>query len=212
MSPGLEHSARYDGETFEGVDFSGKILESSTFTDCTFIRCQFMDATLSHCRLINVVFDHCNLSVLHVPGSTFSGCEINHSKATGIDWTAADWSAPAIRKPLSFLESDLSHSTFLGIKLPDIDIIQSTLRDVDFREAVLTRVSMTGSDLMESLFGKTNLTEADFRGARNYQIDPLQNTITGAKFALPEALSLLYALDIEIDDINDDSRTNAEPR
>ena len=54
------------------------------------------------------------------------------------------------------------------------------------------------TDLSESLFGETDLTGADFREVRNYRIDPRRNTLAGARFSLPEALALLYALDIEI--------------
>ncbi len=90
----------------------------------------------------------------------------------------------------------------MALSLPKMRIEECIIRDVDFREADMTSASFTGSDLTESLFGSTTLKNADFRGARNYQIDPLRNTITGAKFSLPEALSLLYALEIEIDDIS----------
>ncbi len=70
-------------------------------------------------------------------------------------------------------------------------------RDVDFREADLRGARVTGTDLLDSLFGRTNLAQADFREVRNYRITLGECTLTGARFALPEALSLLYALDID---------------
>ena len=99
-----------------------------------------------------------------------------------------------------FHESDLGHSTFLRLKLSEIVIVKSVLHDVDFREAELTLAIVTGSDFAQRSLAGQHLTGVDFRGACNYQIDPLQNKITSAKFTLPEALSLLYALYIEIDD------------
>ena len=42
------------------------------------------------------------------------------------------------------------------------------------------------------------LTEADLRGARNYHVAPGENVLTKAKFSLPEAISLLYSLDIDL--------------
>jgi uncharacterized protein YjbI with pentapeptide repeats len=68
--------------------------------------------------------------------------------------------------------------------------------DVDFREVDLFQADFAGTDLSESLFSNTNLTEADLSRARNYRIDPGQNVLTQAKFSLPEAMSLLYSLDI----------------
>ena len=40
--------------------------------------------------------------------------------------------------------------------------------------------------------------QADLSAARNCQISPTQNTVTKAKFSLPEALALLYSMDIEL--------------
>jgi hypothetical protein len=70
--------------------------------------------------------------------------------------------------------------------------------DVDFREADLSQADFAGTDLTGSLFSNTNLTEADLSDARNYHIAPGQNVLTRAKFSLPEALSLLYNLDIAL--------------
>ena len=68
--------------------------------------------------------------------------------------------------------------------------------DVDFRETDLSQADFAGTNLCDSLFLATDLTEADLSQARNYQIDPSQNTVRKAKFSLPEAMSLLYGLDI----------------
>lgn len=48
--------------------------------------------------------------------------------------------------------------------------------------------------------GQLNHFIANFIGARNYAIDPTQNTLKKAKFSLPEAMSLLRSLDIELID------------
>ena len=52
--------------------------------------------------------------------------------------------------------------------------------------------------MTKSLFGNTKLVEADLSRARNYQIDPGNNNLKAAKFSLPEAMALLYSMDIEI--------------
>jgi uncharacterized protein YjbI with pentapeptide repeats len=94
----------------------------------------------------------------------------------------------------------LDHSTFLGLKLPGIKITDCVVRGADFREADLTGAIFSGSDLQDSLFGATDLTMADLSRARNYLIHPVKNTLTGAKFSFPEALSLLHSLDIQLVD------------
>lgn len=72
--------------------------------------------------------------------------------------------------------------------------------NVDFREAKLPLADFAFTNLQDSLFQSTDLTAADFRYARNYQIDPSQNKIQNARFSLPEAMALLYSMDIEIID------------
>ena len=79
-------------------------------------------------------------------------------------------------------------------------MINCSAIDVDFRESDLSKADFTGTDLSDSLFLGTDLTEANFRRARNYHIDPGKNNITGAKFSLPEAMSLLYSMDIDLED------------
>ena len=67
---------------------------------------------------------------------------------------------------------------------------------MDFREADLTNADFSGSDLGQSLFLNTNLSEADLSTARNYHIAPEHNVLKGARFSLPEAMSLLFNMDI----------------
>jgi hypothetical protein len=42
------------------------------------------------------------------------------------------------------------------------------------------------------------LKKADFVGATNYYIDPIQNELTEASFAYPEVLSLLAGFRIKV--------------
>lgn len=72
--------------------------------------------------------------------------------------------------------------------------------NVDFREANLSQADFAFTDLKDSLFQSTNLTGADLHNTVNYQIDPSQNNIQNARFSLPEAMALLYSMDIQIVD------------
>ena len=69
-------------------------------------------------------------------------------------------------------------------------------KDVDFAEADLTQANCTGTDFTDSRFNHTNLTEADFTDATHYNISATDNTLKKTRFSLPEAVSLLYSLDI----------------
>ena len=115
-----------------------------------------------------------------------------------MNWAQADWSGASLGQPLGFHSTAISHSTFIGLELSDIEITECVATDVDFREADLSEADFRGTDLSESLFVCTNLRQADLREARNYRIAPGENDVTRARFSLPEAMSLLYNLDIDL--------------
>ena len=46
----------------------------------------------------------------------------------------------------------------------------------------------------------SNLTNTNFAGAKNYTLNVADNKAKGTKFSLPEAMRLLYHMDIEIVD------------
>lgn len=175
---------------------------SSRFWDCTFRHCSVVESSFRDCIFVNCHFLHCDLSLIRIEGSSFSGTKFEKSKAIGIDWTRGDWPKIQIRHPLVFQECVLSHSTFIGLDLEELVFTGCQATDVDFREANLTKADFSNTDLSNSLFLNTVLREADFQRAFNYEIDACQNEIEKAKFSLPEAMSLLYSLDIDLSEDN----------
>jgi len=151
---------------------------------------------LRDCKFINSKILHCDMSLINFDVCSFSGTLFVKSKAIGIDWTRCDWPDIKIRQPLVFQDCVLNHSTFIGLDLKELELIACQAMDVDFRETNLTKANFTNTDLSKSLFMNTVLKEADFRGARNYEIDAGQNDVEKAMFSLPEAMSLLYSLNI----------------
>jgi uncharacterized protein YjbI with pentapeptide repeats len=192
----IEPGSDYSDQVFEKVSLEQAQIDSSTFYDCTFDRCSLVETTFRACRFVSCVFRDCDLSLMQVPHCSFTTTQFEKSRVIGVDWTKAHWAAKGLGKPIDFSTCAISHSTFIGLKLPGIRIRSCMALDVDFREASLFRADFTATDLSGSLFLATDLTEADLSQARNYQIDPSENVIKRAKFALPEAMSLLYSLDI----------------
>ena len=203
MTSGIGTQARYTDRVFEGVDQEQAELVSSEFYDCTFIGCRFAESLFRSCRFVNCTFQRCDLSLVQVPGSIFSLTRFEESKMIGIDWTRAEWSAAGLGDPIRFFNCSISHSTFIGLSLRGLRIKDCVAADVDFREADLSQADFAGTDLSASLFSNTNLTQADLSRARNYHIPPGENVLKGARFSLPEAMSLLYSLDIDLVDRDD---------
>jgi len=198
LARALNDSARYQDQLFRELDLAGRRLVGSQFYDCQFEACAFGESVFQNCRFVDCIFKECDLSLVRMPGSAFSATRFLDSRVIGVDWTQADWSGVSLGQPIEFKRCALSHSTFIGLSLPGIQIKDCLAADVDFRETDLSRADFSDSDLEQSLFANTNLSKADLRTARNYHIAPGQNVLKGARFALPEAMSLLYNLDIDL--------------
>jgi fluoroquinolone resistance protein len=192
----IQSEKSHADQLFESLHLASRLITASEFRDCTFSGCSLVESVFSGCRFVNCHFRGCDLSLVQVPGTAFSGTRFEESKVIGVDWTRADWAGVRLGKPISFLRCAISHSTFIGLDLRGIAIRDCAAVNVDFREADLRDADLGGTDLSESLFCNTDLSGADLRGARNYHIAAGQNTLQGARFSLPEALSLLYGLDI----------------
>jgi fluoroquinolone resistance protein len=192
----IQPHTHYAEWTFKAIRQEQKTVVSSEFYECTFVHCSFVEAAFRACRFNTCTFLHCDLSLVQVPGCLFSATRFEDSKVVGVDWTQADWTAARIGDPIGFLRCALSHSTFIGLSLQGLRILDCTAKNVDFREADLSGADFGATDLSESLFSDTNLTEADLSRALNYAIAPGRNVLTRARFSLPEAMALLYGLDI----------------
>jgi uncharacterized protein YjbI with pentapeptide repeats len=196
----LQSQSRYTDQTFEGVRCERGEIDSSEFHGCTFRRCSFVESVFRRCRFVDCTFMHSDLSLVQLPGSVFRSVRFEESKLVGVDWTQADWSGVWLGDPPEFHACTLSHATFIGLNLHGIQFKGCAAVEVDFREADLSSAAFGGTDLSGSLFQDTKLSKADLSEACNYDIAPEKNDLRGAKFSLPEAMSLLYNLDIELVD------------
>jgi fluoroquinolone resistance protein len=196
LSEPIRTQAYHADQVFKEIRLERDELASSEFYDCAFLRCSFVETIFRNCRFVNCAFQRCDLSLVQVVGSTFSSTRFEDSKVIGVDWTKAEWPTTGLAKPVGFFRSALSHSTFIGLRLRGIQIRDCVAVDVDFRETDLSQANFAGTDLAQSLFSDTDLTEADLSRARNYHIDPGRNVLSQARFSLPEAMALLYSMDI----------------
>lgn len=190
----------FDAQVFRGLAGSQADLSGKEFSACEFIRCNFHEAVLRETRFRDCTFKHCDLSLSDVSGSVFIGVKFEDSQLVGINWTDVAWNKDKLHKPVEFVRCVLNHGTFTGLDLKKIQMLKCIAHDVDFSDANLSQAVCRSTDFNNSRFVHTNLTEADFTGAQNYTIAAGLNTLKKTKFSLPEAMSLLYSLDIELVD------------
>lgn len=183
---------------FQDIDLTNEEILSREFDNCFFINCNFSESKFSHCKFYECRFVNCNLSLAKVNGCSFFDTSFEDSKLIGLNWTEAAWPTIKLSNPLKFYKCVLNDTSFFGLCLREISMTECQAHDVDFRETDCTDADFTQTDFENSLFGKTNLTRADFTDAINYNIDIFLNEIKKAKFSLPEATSLLNCLDIQL--------------
>lgn len=188
----------YADEVFTGLQLCKKTLEARRFYGCLFKNCDLTGAVLRSCRFSECRFESCNLSLARVPGSSFSATSFLSSKLSGVNWAEA--ATPGVKLPgaLNFEDCVLTGCGFLGVYLKGARLRKCLAREADFREADLSGADLAHTDFAGSLFGKTDLTGANLDQARNYAIRLTDNRVKDARFSLPEAMALLYCLDIKI--------------
>lgn len=184
----------YYEEKFTKITLSGEKISGKEFEECTFTDCSFMECTFQKCKFISCTFQDCMFSVVTPTDSRFIEVRFRDSKVIGFDWTQA-----AHIHDISFERCRINYSSFRLLKLPKLKITDCEAKETDFTESDISEGVFTGTDFERSIFSKTILAKADFTGAKNYTIDVRHNTVKKAKFSIPEALSLLYSLDVVID-------------
>jgi fluoroquinolone resistance protein len=200
MNDQLPDAQEVEGRSFSGLDLHGQEIGFKEFYSCVFRKCSFLETTLRNCRFVDCEFRECNLSLCRVMDCSFSNTRFQDSQVIGVDWTEASWPKRGFLRTVDFRSCALNHSTFIGLSLRGIELTGCVARDVDFTEADLSRADLTHTDFSQSRFLHTDLTEADLTGATNYAIAPTRNVLKKTRFSLPEAVSLLYGLDIILTD------------
>ncbi len=196
----IEDGQHYESQTFTAVTGSVQTFSGVDFTGCVFDRCVFTECAFSHCSFADCRFTGCDLSLARVPGSRFTDTRFHASKLLGVDWTkAGDAVISKLFLSVHFDDCLLNYATFFGLTLRRGRFVGCIAHEVDFRDADLTEAVCTRTDFTGSKFHHTNLTKADFRHATGYAINPATNTVTKARFSLPEAVSLLSGFDIVIE-------------
>lgn len=192
----------YEAETFKHNDISGSKIRQAEFIECEFKDCTFTEAILMNCIFRDCLFKNCNLDLVQVDKSIFKSTQFAKCKMLGINWTRASWGRRGIAhlvKTINFQECMLNYSIFMGLNLTNLQVVECVAREVDFSETVLRKADFSGCDLERAIFRNSDLREANFSKARNYSIPLQMNKTSGARFSLPEALSLLYNMDIVLE-------------
>lgn len=183
-----------EDEQFTGEDFSDSGKLADAYQNCEFNQCNFQDADLEKIRFSECTFIGCNMSLCQLKGASFNDCQFKGCKMLVLDWTLV----ASLRSP-SFDTCVMDANNFSGMQLAYTKFTGSRLHGARFRGAKLKDAIFYGCDLQDAEIIQCDLRNCDFREASNYQISPIDNQISKAKFSFPTAVALLEAFDIVIE-------------
>lgn len=193
---------RYTDETFAGWDGSrpglgggpqvaGAILVGCTFSDCSLSEMSFRGSHLAECR-----FERCDVALADFTDTVFQDVVFDACRLTGNHFDTLKTGALGIIA--RFERSDLSYCSFRKLDLTACGFVDCTTTDAEFVQCELEGVSFEGCDLNRCTFHANNLMNADLRSAKNYVISPFGNRVKGMRVTMPEALSLLGELGVDL--------------
>ena len=188
-------AAEYNGQTFEKLVLDRELLRDKDFQNCRFLKCDLRNCDLAGSEFSDCIFEHCVLSL-----SKFAQCRLKGVRFSGSKLLGLDLSKCAARfLELGFKDCLIDACNFSALPLSKTRFEDCAIRGCVFGETDLTKAVFADCDLEGSVFHGAKLRDADFTSARNYFLDPKTNDVAGARFSLPEAVSLLAAFNIKIE-------------
>lgn len=192
-SDAREHSE----EQFSGLAKGALVARGATFLNCTFSDSDLMETDFSGAHLAECRFVGCELALSDFTDAVFQDVVFENCRLTGVNFSLLQQGALGVHA--QFRDCDLSFTSFRGMDLTSCSFRACVFSEAEFQRCNLTKVSFADCDLSRCTFTANNLKEADLRTARNYAISAEGNQVRGLKVSLPEAISLLSALGIDVD-------------
>lgn len=187
-------------EDFEDLKLYSENISGFEFKDCLFKNCSFEECSLKNVYFKDCIFENCTIMNIKSENNTviqsvdFISCQI-----IGINWQ--DFLPSLIfMDPINKIETCcLKYNTFFEMnfkkfKFSGNEVVNSMFSGCDLAEADFFECNLNKTE-----FFKADLRKANFRESKGYQIDITTCKLKQAKFSMPEVVSLLNILEIDID-------------
>lgn len=188
---------RLEGEQLTGQAAGEIDLEGVVVSSCHFRDCDLTEASLRGTHLSECVFEGCELTMVDLTDALLHWTRFEDCRLTGVGFGAVRRDAVGIG--VEFRHCDLTLASFRDLDMRACAFHGCHAHEAEFLDCDLRGVSFDGTDLARATFLRSNLGDADLRGARNYAIAACDNRVRGMRVTLPEAIGLLGALGLEVD-------------
>ncbi len=185
----------HENKVFKGIAPAEIEGRERIFEGCEFLNCDLSYANLSQITFINCMMDTCNLSLAKMVNTGFQQVAFRDCKFTGVNFGASNNFSFSV----SFTRCILDYTIFQKKRLKATVFDECSLVESDFSEADLCNAAFKNCDLNRAVFDRTMLKGTDFTTARNFNIDPENNTLTKAKFSGDALAGLLVKYNLIIE-------------
>lgn len=197
IPPADESTSEFTGERFSNLVRGELKANGATFLECTFTDSDLMETDFRGTHLAECRFEGCELALADFTDAVFRDVVFDNCRLTGVNFSLLQQGALGVHA--EFLGCDLSFASFRGMDLTGCGFSDSVFHEAEFQRCNLSGIVFAGCDFLRCSFSGNNFKGTDLREARNYVISPEGNQVRGLKASLPEAVSLLAALGIELD-------------
>jgi fluoroquinolone resistance protein len=182
-----------ENETFDGI--KADALTARDYENCVFRNSNLQEADLSGMRFVDCQFFDCNLSMCKMIETAFREVQFTDCKMFTMPFDQCN----PIGLKFECTRCAMDGCMFANLKMGGFRFNSCILYGVDFTNTYLSSAVFADCDLMDARFENTCLEKADFRTARDYQLDPEQNIMGGARFSKLNLAGLLrkYRLKLE---------------
>jgi uncharacterized protein YjbI with pentapeptide repeats len=188
-------AAYFDSKEYIKIDFSKIIIKKGEYDNCTFVNCNLEGIHASNIQFVECEFLDCNFSNTIVKNTAFKDVAFTDCKMVGVKFNECD---PFLLQ-FSFTECQLNYASFYQLKIPNTKFVNCNLQEVDLTEVILSNSIFDNCDFSGAIFGQTNLEKSDFKTAFNFNINPEENSLKGAKFSKENILGLLSEYKIVVE-------------
>lgn len=183
-----------ENQTFEKIDFTLTPLKVDEYDNCKFIDCNFENQTFANFVFVDSEFTNCNLSLVKVPYTAFKTVDFNNCKLLGVDFSECN----AFLLNMNFESCLMNLTSFYQLKIKQKTFLNCSLNEAEFTETDLTDSKFNNCDLKRAIFDRSILIKTDFSTATNFNIDPENNKLKGAKFSKSNLIGLLNKYQINL--------------
>ncbi len=178
--------------SFKNVKMDDCQLKSANFLEMNFLGSQFIGCELSECNFLQSQLENCDFSGSNLSTSNFIECNLNNSAFTQTNMTNVRFLGGSTLKNCNFREAILDKASFRNADAEGSNFEKSTFYMADFGDANLQRTKFYGAQGKRAMLMKADLRNADFSSVNLMEGSLMKARLTGANLSYSNLYSVEF--------------------